>query len=39
MTTVERDAMAPYIGKIIYDTTANKVSVYDGTSWKYLMYE
>ena len=40
MTTTQRDAISsPAAGLMIYDTTVNKVSVYNGTSWKYLMYE
>lgn len=40
MTTVNRDAISsPATGLMIYDTTVNKVSVYNGTVWKYLQYE
>ena len=40
MTTIQRDAIvSPPIGLIIYDTTANKVSVRVNSEWKYLAYE
>jgi hypothetical protein len=40
MTTTQRDAISsPATGLIIFDTTVNKVSVYNGTTWKYLLYE
>lgn len=40
MTTTQRDAIAtPTAGMQIYDTTVNKMSVHDGTSWRYLVYE
>jgi len=40
MTTAQRDAISsPATGLMIYDTTVNKVSVYNGTTWKYLLYE
>jgi hypothetical protein len=40
MTTTQRDAISsPATGLIIYDSTANKVSVYNGSVWKYLQYE
>lgn len=40
MTTTQRDAISsPATGLMVYDTTVNKVSVYNGTTWKYLMYE
>ena len=40
MTTIQRDAIvSPPIGLIIYDTTANKVSVRVSSEWKYLAYE
>jgi hypothetical protein len=39
-TTTERNAIAsPATGLMIYDTSVNKVSVYNGTSWRYLQYE
>ena len=40
MTTTQRDAISsPETGLMIYDTTVNKVSVYNGSTWKYLQYE
>ena len=30
---------SPATGLMIYDTTVNKVSVYNGSIWKYLQYE
>lgn len=40
MTTTQRDAISsPATGLMVYDTTVNKVSVYNGTTWKYLLYE
>ncbi len=40
MTTTQRDAISsPATGLMIYDTTVNKVSVYNGSIWKYLQYE
>lgn len=40
MTTTQRDnIVSPATGLMIYDTTTNKVSVYNGTAWKYLLYE
>ncbi|XAI97394.1 hypothetical protein [Leptolyngbya phage Lbo-JY46] len=40
MTTTQRDAISlPATGLLVYDTTVNKVSVHDGTSWRYLQYE
>jgi len=40
MTTTQRDAISsPDTGLMIYDSTANKVSVYNGSVWKYLQYE
>ena len=40
MTTTQRDAISsPSAGLMVYDTTVNKVSVYNGTTWKYLLYE
>ncbi len=40
MTTTQRDAISsPASGLMIYDSTVNKVSVYNGSVWKYLQYE
>ena len=40
MTTTQRDAItSPATGLIVYDTTVNKLSVYNGTTWKYAQYE
>ena len=40
MTTTQRNAIAsPATGLMVYDTSVNKVSVYNGTSWRYLQYE
>lgn len=40
MTTAQRDAIAtPAAGLMVYDTTVNKLSIYNGTEWKYLQYE
>jgi hypothetical protein len=40
MSTTQRDAISsPSEGLMIWDTTVKKMSVYDGTVWKYLMYE
>jgi len=40
MTTVQRDAIAtPSAGMMVYDTTTNKMSVYSGAAWRYLLYE
>ena len=40
MTTTQRDAItSPATGLIVYDTTVNKISVYNGTSWRYAQYE
>lgn len=40
MTTTQRDAITSHTtGLMVYDTTVNKVSVYNGTAWKYLLYE
>jgi hypothetical protein len=40
MTTTERNNItSPPAGLMVYDTTVNKVSVYNGTSWRYLSYE
>lgn len=40
MTTAQRNAIAtPTAGMQVYDTTTNKMSVHDGTSWRYLQYE
>lgn len=40
LTTTQRDAISsPATGLMVYDTTVNKVSVYNGTTWKYLLYE
>ena len=33
LTTAERTALTPSNGLIVYDTTLNKLFVYDGTSW------
>lgn len=40
MTNTQRDAISsPPAGLMVYDTTVNKVSVYNGSEWKYLAYE
>jgi hypothetical protein len=40
MTTAQRDAITtPPAGLMVYDTTTNKVSVFNGTIWRYLAYE
>jgi len=40
MTTAQRNAISsPAAGLMIYDSTVNKVSVYNGSVWKYLQYE
>lgn len=40
MTTTQRDAISsPATGLMVYDITTNKVSVYNGTNWRYLQYE
>ena len=33
MTTTERDALIAQTGGVIFNTTINKLQVYDGTSW------
>lgn len=37
MTTAERDTISPTVGMIIYNTTTNKLNLYDGSSWKELV--
>ena len=40
MTTANRDSISsPTRGLMIYDSSVDKVSVYNGTIWKYLAYE
>ena len=40
MTTTERDAInLPEEGLMVYDVTVSKVSVFNGSVWKYLSYE
>lgn len=34
MTTTERDASSPTAGKLIYNTTTNKLNFYNGTAWE-----
>ena len=33
MTTTERDALIAQTGGVIFNTTINKLQVYDGNSW------
>lgn len=40
MTTTQRTAISsPPTGLVVYDTTDNKLAVYNGTAWKYFAYE
>ena len=33
-TTVARDALTASAGQIIYNTTTNKINIYNGTAWE-----
>ena len=34
LTTVERDALSPLAGRLIYNTTTDKLENFNGTSWE-----
>lgn len=36
MTSTERDALTPLAGMVVFNTTTNKLDVYDGSSWTAL---
>jgi hypothetical protein len=39
MTTAQRDNLiSPFAGQMVFDTTVGRVSVFDGSSWRYLSY-
>ena len=34
MTTTQRDDLSPTAGAVIYNTTTNKLNMYNGTTWE-----
>ena len=36
LTTIERDALTPAVGWLVFDTTVGKLSIYNGSVWQYI---